>query len=64
MIRLHSSPLAALQAPATWAAIGTLFMGAAALLDEPYKHWVVFTGLGCAALGILLGNPRPPEPKE
>ena len=56
--------MAALQAPATWAAIGTLFMGAAALLDEPYKHWVVFTGLGCAALGIILGNPRPPEPKE
>jgi hypothetical protein len=36
-------------------------MGAAALLDEPYKHWVVFTGLACAALGIVLGNPKPPE---
>ena len=64
MMRLHSSPLSALQSPATWAAIGTLLMGAAALLDEPYKHWVVFGGLACAVLGIVLGNPHPPEPTE
>jgi hypothetical protein len=63
-MRLHHSPKSALQSPATWAAIGTLFMGAAALLDEPYKHYVVFAGLACAVLGVVLGNPRPPEQKE
>jgi hypothetical protein len=48
--------------PATWAAIGTLFMGAAALIDEPYKHFIVFFGLGCATLGIILGDPQPAQP--
>jgi hypothetical protein len=63
-MRLHRSPKSALQSPATWAALGALFMGAAELLDEPHKHWVVLTGLLCASLGIILGNPHPPEPKK
>lgn len=62
-MRLHRSPKSALRTPATWAAIGVAFMGAAALLDEPYKHWFVIGGLACSVLGIILGNPRPPEPK-
>lgn len=56
-MRIHGSPIAALQHSSTWAALSGLFAITSAELWPPYVHMSVMAGLACGVIGILLRSP-------